>query len=173
MVTQSGLSVNYSRNEEGGKLTLLISKPQAAAVINSSGNTSYGQFCSFTIPPVGSNVGRVTMASSQTSDAFIFNPSGESKYATEIVGELVDGPEVIIKFHATTTVVEEQTKKKATQAITLPVRVSIQNIEVNETKVTVYKTKTVEGVAKLQQATTTNAPEVTNQPDCDVEIKEI
>lgn len=44
------------------------------------------------------------MASGQTSDAFIFSPTGESKYETEVVGEIVEsGNEVTLKFHCTTT----------------------------------------------------------------------
>jgi len=172
MVTPDRITVTYDRHVEGGKLKMLMIKPQATAVVNSSGKSSFGQFCTIEIPAKGVSAGRVSMASGQTSDAFVFSPSGESKYPTEIVGELVDGSEgeVVIKFHCTST--EEQTKKKATQAITLPLKVSLENIDVTGHKVTVYKKKTVEGVTLVANATP-QLDVVSLQLDCDIVVNEI
>lgn len=61
---------------------------------------------------------------------------------------------------------EEKTKKKATQSISLPMTVSLANIETEGTKVTVYKTKTV------SQASVPRAQiPIAAVGDCDIEIQ--
>lgn len=61
---------------------------------------------------------------------------------------------------------EEKTKKKATQSITLPMKITLASIEVDGTKVTVYKTKTTQ-----QVSTPVPAPAAGTIFDCDVPIE--
>jgi len=142
-ITQDRVRVTYDRRKDGGTLIFLMTKPGSSTFGNTGTKSSstFGQFCSFIVKGVPNKDGRISMASGQTSDAFIFTVTGESKYDTEVIGELLDGPEITMKYHCTTTVPEENTKKKATQSITLPMKISLENIHVEGTKITVYKKK--------------------------------
>jgi len=168
VVTKDRIKVTYAPHSDGGKLVFLITKPAPGeAQASGSAGAASGEFCRFIIPAVPGcdPTKRVSMGSAQSIDSFVFTPTGESKWETEIVGELANEGQAL-KFHCTVTVVEEKTKKKATQSISLPMTVSLANIETEGTKVTVYKTKTV------SQASVPRAQiPIAAVGDCDIEIQ--
>jgi len=119
------LEAKYARLKEGGTLSLLFKKPD----LSSSGSVS-GQFTKFTVNAVSGSEGKVTMTAGETKEIYQFKTSGEPKLETEVVGELVDGDQV--KFNFITIDNKAGTRKTATQTFTLPMKITTDQIEVEE-----------------------------------------
>lgn len=92
--------------------------------------------------------GKVTMKPSQEKERFIFEPTGEPKLETEIIGEIEGGD---IKFHAITKDLQAGVSKKATQSFSLGKPISVGQIDVDNggKRVLVYPNR---------QATTSTEP---------------
>jgi len=161
------ISAEYSRNSDGGKLTLTLTKPIPSAAAGNLG----GQFTQFVVPPTpsASADSKVSVSAGQASGCFVFEMQGNSIHETEVVGELVDGDNV--KFHCTVTIESEGVRKKGTQTFNLPSKVTIDHIETSDGgKVTKIHGKAVKSTPNSTGAAA-SAPAI--QADTDVPVKNV
>jgi len=158
------VDVKYGRDRDGGTLSLLLTKPDPSAG-GTAGGSLAGEFTKFTISAVAGSQGKVTMKASQTKEYFQFEASGEPKLDTEVIGELAEGDQV--KFHAITTDLEANVKKKATQTFNLPAKVTLDHFELSDggRAVKVHDKKVA---SKGPSSSHAHSPEV--QPDVDIKI---
>jgi hypothetical protein len=151
------ITVKYDHGRDGGTLSLTFRKPEGGA---STGGQS-GQFTKYIIPAVSGSDGKVTIKASQAKDHFVFEPTGEPKLETEIIGEIEGGD---IKFHAITTNLEAGERKKATQSFSLGTTVLLGQIDLenNGKKVLVYPKRSV--AASHSQTPSEPIPDDTDIP---------
>jgi len=137
MVNKNRVTAQYALHKDFGTLRLLFRKPEGA----SSGGIS-GQFVKFIVPAVPDSENKVTIKPSQVSDHFIFEPNGDPKLETEVIGELEEGT---IKFHAITKDLQMGVSKKATQTFSLNVPISMSQIDIENggRKVLVYPSRPI------------------------------
>jgi len=119
-------------------------------------------FTKFTVAPVEGSQGKVAMKPGQTKEYFIFETTGEPKFETEVVGELLDGDQV--KFHATKVDLDAGVKTKSTQTFTLPGKVTLDHIELSDGG------RTVKVHQKKVNTNTNIQTQTTIQPDVDIKI---
>jgi len=123
-LNHSRILVQYNKAREGGTLSITMTKPDP----NEGGSSpTSGEFCNFVVPATPGSEGKVTMKAGQFPTFFQFDVQGESKHETEMTGELLDGDS--LKFHATTTIREENVKHKATQTFKLPTKIALDHIQ--------------------------------------------
>jgi len=163
------VNAQFNSKRDGGTLSLLLIKPDpAAGGGGGSAGVLAGEFTKFTIKSVFESQGKISMKPAQTKEYFLFEATGEPKWDTEVVGELTDGDQ--IKFHAITTDLDAGVRKKATQTFTLPLKITLDHIELEDggRKVKVH-------LKKVPTTTTTTNPTTapTVQPDVDIKIVEV
>lgn len=161
VISSDRITAKFEPQKDGGKLTLHFRKPAGGA---SSVATTSGEFTKFVVAAVAGSEGKVTMKPSQEKDRFIFEPTGEPKLETEIIGEIEGGD---IKFHAITKDLQAGVSKKATQSFSLGTPISVGQIDVENggKRVLVYP--------KRQVTAPTSAAADTVPSDIDVTIQVI